>query len=714
MKTHYKASELEGLPGMQGTERGIKICAEREAWQSRPTKKKDGTDSKFKEYSFDSLPPETQMYLLNQMKVDLEPSLPAVVTSPRETALVKAAKPLPPKLASLKQGQVACMDARTGLMNFIERSASSVTKTIVYLVEHSHKGTLQPELQALVPLANAKPGKTGKRKLSTRSLWKWWGEYQAADGNCTALAPLCSDKKLEPTWAKSLMKCWKKPQKPKLTEVLEDMKTSIPQGATMPTYDQARRYLLSLGALEVNRGRMTGNALATMKPYRRRLTEYMYPGDCYTADGHTYDAEVAHPFHGRPFRPEVTPVIDVATRKILGWSCDLAESGLAVLDALRASCEDFGPCVIFYTDNGSGFKNQLMTAPGTGILTRLDIQPEYSRPRNPQAHGISERAHQTVMIKSARELCTYIGKDMDGDVKQLVFKKTRSEEKTGGKSGVLIEWEEFIEHVNRAIEAYNNRPHTGLDAYRDPATRKRVHLSPNQAWELGILRMRKELPQDEWLCPANELPDLYHPAEERTVDRGTVRLGTNKLGRPQLYSCPDLVNWHGERVVVAYSPSDPTQVWVRDIAHGRLIGVAKLNGNADPYFANSKLEIGRVKRGKGRMKRIERQREEVELELRGKQGITITPEAAANREAFQITLVGAPVPAAPTPARAVFSLPMTQRGKYHYWGTIDARISAGEEVTDDEKRFHAGYQTTAAWKAERMLDPLLDQLQAVQ
>jgi putative transposase len=715
MKTHYTPQELEGLPGLQISERRIRAKADRGNWQSRPTKKKDGSDSKFKEYSFSSLPAETQMYLLNQMKVQLESSLPAPVTpTSRESALVAVTKPTPPKLASLKQGQIACMDARTGLMNFIERSAANVTKTIDYLVKGSHAGTLQPELQALVPLANAKPGKTGTRKLSTRSLWKWWGEYQAADGNCTALAPLSSDKKLEPLWAPALMICWKKPQKPKLTEVMEDLKNKIPAGLTMPTYDQARRYLLSLGALEVNRGRMTGNALATLKPYRRRLTEYMYPGDCYTADGHTYDAEVAHPFHGRPFRPEVTPVIDVATRKIIGWSCDLAESGLAVLDALRAACEDFGPCVIFYTDNGSGFKNQLMTAPGTGILSRLDIQPEYSRPRNPQAHGISERAHQTVMIKSARELCTYIGKDMDGDAKQLVFKKTRKDMQAGEKTGVLIEWEEFIEHVNRAIEAYNNRPHTGLDAYRDPATRKRVYLSPNQAWEMGIQRMRKELPQDEWLCPANELPDLYHPAEERTVDRCTVRLGTNKLGRPQLYYCPELVNWHGERVVVAYSPADPTQVWVRDLAHGRLIGVATLNGNADPYFANSKLEVGRVKRGKGRMKRITHKLEEIELELRGKQGITISPEAAATREAFQIELVAPLALPAPSAARAVFSLPATQRGKYHYWGTLDARISAGEEVTDDEKRFHAGYQTTAAWKSERMLDPELIPLQAAQ
>jgi len=704
--------------------------AKKNDWQATGEIVRGGGDK----YSVSEIPLTTterkkiKKYLstLQITQTDAVAVIPEISPAPaRTTALTMFSAVELPMPSALRDSQRACMDARLGLMRFIENSLGNATQTIEYLVKGSHAGTLQPELQALVPVANARADKLGKRALSERSLWRWWKEHKASDGNCVALAPASQLPRIEAPWVESFMKCWKKPQKPKLTEVLEDLQDKIPAGIAMPSYDQARRYLLTLGALELNKGRMTGNALATLKPYRRRLTDHMLPGDCYTADGHAYDAEVAHPYHGQPFRPEITPVLDVATRMVVGWSCDLAESGLAVLDALRGACETFGPCVIFYTDNGKGFKNQMMTGPGIGILSRCGITPEYSRPRNPQAHGISERAHQTILIKSARELCTYIGKDMDSDAKQLVFKKTRAELKAGESSGILIEWYDFIEHVNQAIVDYNNRPHKGLPSYRDPATRKRCYLSPAQAWQLGIQRMQKDLPQVEWLQPANELPDLYHPAVERTVDRGWVRLGMNRNGQPKMYYGSDLVNWHGERVTVAFSPSDPAQVWVRDLAHGRLIAVAKLNGNSDPYFAQSYIDEKREVRADARLKRVQHKIEEIELERRGSQPITISSEAAAARENLVIELTSAPVPepaaaaparslpaAAPSQVRPVFSLPATQRGKYQYWGLIDARISAGEEITEDEKRFHSGYQTTTAWKTERMLDVELEPVQA--
>jgi putative transposase len=144
-------------------------------------------------------------------------------------------------------------------------------------------------------------------------------------------------------------------------------------GNKEPSYSKAHHYLHKIGAVQASKGRVTGKDLRAMKPFRRRDTADMYPGDAYTADGHCFDAEVYHPFTGRAFRPEVTPVLDVATRKCVGWSIDLAESGLAVLDALRMACETHGIPAIFYTDNGSGFKNQMMSAPGTGLLNRLGM-----------------------------------------------------------------------------------------------------------------------------------------------------------------------------------------------------------------------------------------------------------------------------------------------------------------------------------------------------
>lgn len=720
LESHYAIRDLLDLPGMPESKtdkieskiRAIQMLAKREGWDSRKRPGRGGGC----EYAFASLPKATQEHLQSlakeaSMAAAASAAVPAVAKS-SETALALVPSAELPAPSAMKQKQCTIMNARMGFMRFIEASPSSVTETIDYLVKNAQDGTLPPELQPLVSVANAKAGNTGRRKLSTRSLWKWWSEYRAAGGNCSALAPVSNVKRIEPAWAQAFMKEWRKGQKPRLTEVLDELAKSIPAGLPMPSYDQARRYLRALGAIELNRGRMTGNALANLKPYRRRLTDHMYPGDAYTADGHTFDAEVAHPYHGRPFRPEITPVLDIATRLVVGWSCDLAESGLAVLDALRGACELFGPPVIFYTDNGKGYKNQMLTAEGTGILHRLGITPEYSRPRNPKAHGISERAHQSVLIKAARELCTYIGKEMDPDTKQLVFKMTRKEIKTGENSGLLIEWEEFVERVNQAIQAYNRSPHTGLPAYRDPVTKKRVHFTPEQAWIMGMQRMQKDLPREEWLQPATELPDLYHPAVTRKVDRGWIRFGNSRHGQPKMYYSPDLANWTGLEVQVAFSPSDSSQVWVRELEHGRLIAVAKLNGNADHYFAPSYLDEKREKRADARLKRLSHQVEEIELERLGKQPITIPAEAAAAREALQITLAAEPVPALPGKVKAVFSLPPTQRGKYHYWCEIDARIGAGEEVNEDEKRFHSGFQTSAAWKTERMLDTGSEPLQA--
>lgn len=707
MRSHYTAQELAGLPGMPSAKKNVIAKADRERW---PWRKRAGRGGG-KEYALDSLPAETQAHLKDQHLETIVATAPAVKEPAQVPAL--AAKPAPVPMETLPDWQRNCADARLMLLCIVRAGVDSgcrVKAAINKLVAKAEAGELG-HLQSLIPQANARSGKSGSRTLSARTVLRWWSEWKNSGFQVSALVPDSERQpRPEPAWAEFFMTAWKKPQKPHLTDVLTDLAKTIPTHIPVPSYDQARRYLSSIGALERNRGRMTGNELATLKSYRRRLTDHMFPGDAYTADGHTFDAEVAHPFHGRPFRPEVTPVIDIATRMVVGWSCDLAESGLAVLDALRGACEMFGPPVIFYTDNGKGYKNQIMTAPGTGILARLDITPEYSRPRNPQAHGVSERAHQTVLIKAARELCTYIGSTMDGDAKRIAFKETRKAIKEGESSPLLIEWDDFVEHVNQAIMEYNNRPHRGLPAYRDPVSRKRVHYTPAQYWQIGMKQMMRELPQEQWTQPANELPDLYHPAMERTVNRGWIRLGKQANGLDKMYHASELGNWTGERVMVAFSPSDPSKVWVRDLNQGRLIAVAKLNGNADPYFAQSYIEEKREKRGQGRLKRLELKAEEARLEMQGPQSVVIEHSPTVLAKAAPLELVRKP--AETVEVKPVFSIPPTQGGKYQYWCRIDERISAGEEISDEERRFHTGFQKTAAWESERMFDQAAEPVHA--
>ena len=686
MKSHYTAKELAGLPGLPGHLANVLKLADREAW---PHQKRAGRGGG-KEYPVAALPAETREHL-TRIAIAKTPAIhkPAPVPAPCATIQPAATT------SQLKQWQREIMDARVAIMRLIERAAPmvGVNKAINTIVKASINGELI-ECSA----ANARKGQG--RTLSYDGIMKWWRKWKASGGDPLTLAPKDTENYLEPAWAESFMKCWSKPQKPTLTEVLDQFAMVIPAGIPLPSYGQARHYLQKLGMIEREKGRKTGKELQSLKPFRRRDTSEMFPGDAYTADGHCFDGEVAHPFHGRPFRPEITPVLDVATRMCVGWSIDLAESGLAVLDALRGACENFGVPAIFYTDNGSGYKNQMMTAPGTGIMHRLSITPEYSRPRNPQAHGLSERGHQTILIKAARQLCTYIGSSMDNDAARLVYKETRKAIKQGEKSAMLIEWDNFLAFMHASIERYNNTPHRGLPAIRDAISKKRTHMTPAQAWQTGIERMQRELPQDEWLTPANELPDLYHPALERTVIKGEIQFGTLSNGLPKRYYSAELANWNGQRVQVAYCPSDARKIWVRDLEHQRLLAVATLAGNSDHYFAPSKLEEARIKRGQGRLKRLENQAEEIRLEMHGPQPVIVEHSEAIKTECLRIVKQ---IQEAEVVQASVFELPSSERERQYLWQELDAQISNGEAIQTEAASFHKGWQNSDYFKAWRSI-----------
>lgn len=709
----YTAKELAEmrLPDLPTSDRRIRDKAQREGWQDRPRSGQGGGQ----EYHVSSLPQKAREAILDA-EIESLPETTCQLPAVRgETLPAVVNKVQTPKTEVLKDWQRQTMDARLAILNMVDQVAlleGSRDRAIKMVVARAAEGSLPEHVQSLVPIANARGGKDGKRSLSVPTLYRWLRERKQSCGNPVLLAPgmvkdvkHCADGSLAitvtlpdrgtPAWAKPLMKCWRKPQAPFLTDVLEDLKKLLPADQ-MPSYDQARRYLQSIGELERRKGRVTGSELDAYKPFRRRTTDHMLPGDAYTADGHTFDAEVAHPFHGRPFRPEVTVIIDVATRMIVGWSCDLAESGLAVLDALRVACETFGPCAIFYTDNGPGYKNQMISAPGTGVCSRLGIEQRHSRPRNAKAHGIGERTHRTVLVAAAKDLVTYIGHDMDRESKQLVYKTTRKAIKDPSQPTPLIEWDEFVDHVNAAIETYNQRSHGSLPAVRDPETRKRVRLSPMQAWAIGLKRMEQELPPAERLYPANELPDLYHPMIERTVNRGEINMGKTRDGRQKRYFSAALKNHHGETVHVSYSPSDPNQVWVRNILDGSLLAIAKLDGNASPYFAQSHIEEARHKRADSRLKRLQRQVEEIEMERQGPPQLQVVqaPEVIEAKRQLAIEMTAA----------KVVEIPQDDRGRYRLWQQLDRRLAEGEVLSDREQKFYDGFRQTGTWKAFRSVE----------
>jgi len=462
----------------------------------------------------------------------------------------------------------------------------SQRQAVLALVDQARAGTLPDHLARQVPRANARGGRLGNRTLSWPTVCRW---LQArAAGDVTALAPAEDQPRELAPWVYPLMKLYHRPQKPSIAACLEWWPADAPISA--PSYDQARRFIRSLGAVAKNKGRVGPRDLKRLRALLIRTFDHLLPGDVYTADGHCHDREVANPLTGKPFRPEIIGIVCVATRKFVGWSAWTAESEWLVTAGLRVAVTECGIPAIWYVDNGCGFKNRAMNDPITGLAARLGITIKHSIPYNSQARGVIERFHQTAFIRPARQSMAYVGHDMDREARQLAFKAGRKDIKTYGHSPVIQPWDAFLAEVEAWRADYNNRPHSSLPRVRDAQTGKMRHRSPNEQWDalmveaeaLGVAPMR---------LSADDARDLFRPHELRTVRRAWVHLHNRKYFSQTL----DDLDMHGQEVRVEYDPRDMGRVWVRDL-DGRLICEAAENGNARPYFNDDDVQEARARR----------------------------------------------------------------------------------------------------------------------
>jgi putative transposase len=477
-----------------------------------------------------------------------------------------------------------------------------------------------------------------------------------------------------PPWGAAFLAAYRRPQKPTVAEALRDLARpgALAEGVAPPSYDQARRWLTKLGEVERRRGRLGPRNLKAVKPFTRRDTTGLRPGDVYTADGHTFDAEVAHPFTGKPFRPEITLVLDVATRMAVGWSCTLAESALAVLDALRHAATRHGIPALFYVDRGPGYINALLNAPGAGLLPRLGTQITHALPYNSQARGLVERAHRTILVGAAKRLPTYMGAAMDSEAKQIAFKRTRAD----GRG--LIPWADFCRLIDASCAAYNERPHRGLERVTDAAGKRR-HPTPREAWDGHLTQ--------GWAPVLPEDPDsLFRPRVARTVRRGEVSLFGNT------YFAHDLAEWHGTEVFVAYDVWDGERVWVHDTG-GALICTAQADANRVAYFPQSQIEHAQRTRAQGRLRRIDSKRREIEAEAGYR--ATPAPPSPDEEQAAQEHLARlhppapqAPVDTAPGAPRPRFSGDFAERD-WGRWCWNNREQLDADERAEFEARLHS-------------------------
>lgn len=588
LKQWFSAAELASLKviGLPTSKKGMIDYANREGW---PSKKREGKGGGT-EYQ----PPKAIIKLIQGDLIDAQLKTSSVEII-KQTNVVTLTK-----VTELKDWQRNIAEARAAICNEVKRLAvvGGKERAIQTVIELAAAGSLPEHLQKLVSVANAKAGVN--RALSRTSLYKWFNDF---NGGLAALAPKEREKNEVPAWAGALINLMAQPQKPTLKSCIEDIGQYLPKGVTAPSYFAANRFIKKMGNVEAQRGRMGTREIKSIMPFVRRDTSKMWPTDCYTADGHTFDAEVAHRDHGRPFRPEVTTAVDIATRYVVGWSAGLAESTWTVLDALRDACVNRGLPALFYVDNGSGFKNEMMNDEVVGFMARLEITMTNSLPYGSQSRGLEERSHKTILVKAAKKLPTYMGKDMDPQARQKAFKITRADIKNTGSSSLLLPWVSFVELIEEEVKKYNHKPHRGLPKIRDAITGSLRHQSPAEAWAEAVADGFKPV-----MVEADEADDLFRPYKEVKVSRGEVRLFNN------IYFSQALEQYHGETLRVGFDLHDASRVWVRNQA-GQLVCIAEFEANKRNYFPESFIEQAAQRRAQGRIKRAQAKIDEAIEEL---------------------------------------------------------------------------------------------------
>ncbi|MGS0980607.1 Mu transposase C-terminal domain-containing protein [Burkholderia glumae] len=698
VKTHYAAAELASmaLPSMPGTMQGINQRARAEAWAFRPRIGRGGG----REFAFASLPESAQ----NEIRRRVARTI--VVEASSQVRVKKAF--VKPQLDMMPtDSQQLRADARQGILTWLDRVMVqcnvSREAAMTTLLTQAKAGTLDDHLVMMLRAARDERGRKGDGFPSIRTLKRYLGQAKAG-----TLAPKLPRKEFEaPAWAKAFLGFYQLPQKPSVELAYREFERAYAARGNewaFPTIHQVRRFLGKLGNVSREVGRMGPRELKNIRPFVRRTFDELRPNDVWSADGHTFDAEVQHPLHGRPFRPEMTAIIDIATRMLVGFSIGLAESSLVVLEAISSAAMRRGAPAIFYVDNGSGYSNDLLKREGTGLQGLLGFEVTHSLPYNSQAKGVIERSHQTIWIAGARRLPSYVGRDMDREAQLRHFKVTRAAVKHGGAMP-LLGWSDFVEFCTSLVDEYNSRAHRSLPKIKDPITGKPRHMSPHEAYEA-----HRAAGWEPHMLTESEARAVFRPRLERSVSRGEVNLFNNR------YFSATLEEFHGDRVQVAFDIHDAGRVWIYDL-EGRFICDAEFGANERHYMPMSYVEQARDKRAAARTQRLVNKLEEVEAERRGAPALnvevpnvinipgvgSITREQIEQRfdradvvdvepiETPRATPIQAPV----NEQSARWTPPDTREARFALWTEIDAIVAAGGEArTTEEADFYGTYALT--------------------
>lgn len=652
LKTGYSAQELADLQlnSLPQTRPGVTHRAKKDCWITRKRSGRGGGV----EYAFDSLPKEVQAEIKTKAYKALVPKQSP--KAQRDIAVMSNRN-----IDALDSEQRATADARlrmTLLVSQYEASAGSRTAAIKLVSEMSRDEALPVDettnYNAVCATALAKS--RGKAGVGVRRLHQWCIDADKCETPTERLAALAPQKQgqpiIKPTrmeWLPDFMAVYRNTNGLSMAEAYRTFELSYgaKHGAdAVPHYDAVRRAMDKMPKYVRECGRLTGASMKALKTYVKRDWSTLVNNDVWTGDGHSLKMKVAHPDHGKPFTPELTLIMDTASRYIVGWSMAYSENQLAVGDALRHAMTKHGIPAIYYSDNGSGQKNKTFDTDVIGIFPRLGVHHETGIPGNPQGRGIIERVMKTIAQPIARQFETYHGPNVDSDTHRKISTATASlanaqaagrevlTPKQAWAKGKLPSWTELLEVTEAVISWYNNEhKHAALGNVTPAMMRQHIF---NQMDAEDIIPLTEV-----------EARDMFRPAVSRKVQRAWVTVYNNE------YWHQALEDWDGKEVDIFIDQHDAATVIIR-AKDGSYICDGILDGNKRLAFPETLVQRTKRQRAETRIKKLDEKKAQAIAETRPTlehekaqtlnellMPTTVTPVAKKEYAMFEIDLIDA-------------------------------------------------------------------------
>ncbi|MEX0732879.1 MAG: DDE-type integrase/transposase/recombinase [Aquisalimonadaceae bacterium] len=712
MKEWFTAQELAALPGMPGTERGVRAWgnAGRIARRKRPK-------GKGWEYALASLPAEVQQHLRDQAATV---AAQAVFDAPHATAQPQAEQAALD--AKRRQQKEEGLRAWAALPKDTPKAQRAKARHIVLqAMWHHRRSQGGPERMAdavFTQKANAgeitlpawvwdwMPHRAGARALTEATLRRWHyaylreGIYGLVDGYGTR----AGQSKVETTEPLRRLVIGTMLRYPHITprKMQAWVEASQPELdiASEKAYERFMRRWREENAQTwtylTNPDGWKSAYMAAVGSHHERITHLNQvwemdstPGDVMLTDG----------------RHAVVGVIDLYSRRKKLF-VSKTSTAAAICQVFRRAALDWGVPECVRTDNGSDYISNRFS----DVLADLEIEHELCIPFASEQKGTIERALQTMSHGIVDLLPGFIGHSV-ADRKVIEARKSFASRimDPEGVVDVALSSEEFQQVLDDYVEhVYSHDPHNGLDG--------QTPFQVATAWAEPVRRIRDERALDMLLADVGGT---------RTITKKGIRFENH------LYDAPALFEYVGEEAVVKRDEQDigrlavyvgGTFVAIAECAE--LLGISRKERAAAARHAQREFLKGQSAEYRGYRNAVSKNIGTVVLEHRKSQtenlvalphtgldyttdGLTEAGRAAhadlptapsttdtqttAEREAFKAQFAAeltAPVVDAETPPR-----------RYQRWLRLDRRVQVGEPVSETEARWHARYPASDEYRS---------------